>query len=153
MPFTIIGEAPGRVELQRNMPFVGPAGQLLNDMLALCGIDRDECYLTNTVCCVDLNRRPPTPTVEEILACHDRLWDEVCGVQSKIIICMGATASSQFFPGMTITAARGKLRSVDISGVQRTVISTYHPSAVLRGNKQYRDLILDDLTMARRYVG
>ena len=147
-PYLIVGEAPGAKELQLGQPFVGPAGQLLSRYLVSAGIPEELCAFTNTTCCVDLTRTPAKPTPEDILACRPRLQEEINTSSAKLVIALGATASAELLPGMRITGARGKFRRVR----DKVVISSYHPSAVLRGNSQYGELLLKDLITARRYV-
>ncbi len=153
-PFLLIGEAPGYYELQQGRPFVGRAGKKLNEILAAVGIDREtECSFINTVCCVELTRKPAKPTPEEIISCDTRFWTDISEHDCELIICLGATAASKLFPGVGISEIRGKFRAVVIGDRTYTAISTYHPSAILRGRPEYQALVMEDLRRARRYVG
>lgn len=148
-PLLVIMEAPGKVELQQGLPAVGPAGKLMDRMLAAANISRqDEVRVINTVQCVEIGRRPPTPTVEEINSCHSRLMADIEQSQAKIILCLGNTASQQLLPELKITPARGKFRKIG----DKLVLSSYHPSAVLHGGNSYSDLIQEDMGRVRRML-
>ena len=93
-PLVIIGEAPGRQEDVQGEPFVGAAGKRLNKLLALAGIDVNDCYITNVVKC-----RPPknrTPRKAERLSCYNWLRQELQLVRPSTIITLGATPLSLF---------------------------------------------------------
>lgn len=152
-PYLLIAEAPGKVEVQKGRPLIGPAGQTQKNLLASVGIDMDaECALMNTVCCVNLSRRPPKPTPEEVIACSPRFWEEVAAFEGKIIICLGAVAAERLFPGVKITEIRGKLRAFRLGEITYVATATYHPSSLLHGRKEYKELILEDLARAKRFV-
>jgi len=92
--YFIIGEAPGREEDRDNVPFVGMAGKRLNKLLALGGIDPNDCYITNSIKC-----RPPTnrtPRKGERLACYPWLKQELQLIKPEYIITLGAIPLSLF---------------------------------------------------------
>ena len=148
--FTLIGEAPGRQELQQGRPFVGPAGKLLDQYLETAGILRSECRILNTVGCVDLDREVKKPTPGEIAACKSRLMTEIEEAQSRIVVLLGGVALQHFYPGLSISRARGKPRSWQ----GRIVIPTFHPAASLpyRSPEIAIDIIRD-LELARSLEG
>jgi len=137
----IVGEAPGDVEAARGVPFVGPAGRLLDQILAEVGIDREECYVTNACLC-----RPRTPegahrnpTDDEIACCRDRLLDEVAGRAPDLVILCGATP---------LKAVLGKGKISDENGlvqwcedVKAHVMPVFHPSAALHKPGYYIDIV------------
>tara|TARA_Y100000034_G_scaffold104833_1_gene131664 strand:+ start:181 stop:624 length:444 start_codon:yes stop_codon:yes gene_type:complete len=92
--YFLLGEAPGKHEDQAGVPFVGAAGKRLNKLLALGGIDANDCYITNVVKC-----RPPTnrtPRKAERLSCYYYLQEEIRLIQPKYIVALGATPLSLF---------------------------------------------------------
>lgn len=123
-----IGEGPGEQEDLTGRPFVGPAGKLLDDMLRIIDLDRNEnCYIANIVKC-----RPPRnrdPREEEQEACIAYLRNQVALVKPKVIVCLGRIAATRLItPDYRITREHG--RWVNKNGVWMTAI--YHPSALLR---------------------
>ncbi|HIU46729.1 MAG TPA: uracil-DNA glycosylase [Candidatus Fimadaptatus faecigallinarum] len=123
----LIGEGPGEQEDLSGRPFVGPAGQLLDRMLAAVGLERGEVYIANVVKC-----RPPRnrqPERDEAEACLPYLRAQVALVRPRIIVLLGATAARNAIgPDIRITRDRGRWYEKD--GVELLV--TYHPSALLR---------------------
>jgi DNA polymerase len=92
--YLLLGEAPGREEDKAGVPFVGKAGQRLDKLIALAGMDINDCYLTNVCRC-----RPPgnrTPKKAEVNACVKYLWAEIKLVQPEYIIALGATPLKLF---------------------------------------------------------
>lgn len=135
----IVGEGPGAMEVTKGIPFVGQAGGLLNAVLDEVGIDRAQCFVTNSVCC-----RPPenrNPTSKEISACKPRLlWElECCG--PDIIILLGNIAMRAALGIAGISKMHGSATWSDI--FKAWVIPTYHPAAVLRNQGLYIDLVRD----------
>lgn len=122
-----IGEGPGQVEDETGRPFVGPAGQLLDRMLAAIGLNREEVYIANIVKC-----RPPgnrVPTDEEAEACIPYLREQFRLIRPKIIVCLGRTAAMHVIRrDIRITRERGQW--VKKAGIW--ILPTYHPSALLR---------------------
>jgi uracil-DNA glycosylase family 4 len=121
-----IGEAPGFREDQQGRPFIGPAGQLLEQLLGQIGMQRKDVYITNMVKCRPTDNRDPFPG--EIQACSKYLDRQIEIVQPKVIVTLGRHSLARFFPKETISKARGRARNVgDI-----TVFPVYHPAAALR---------------------
>ena len=123
----LIGEGPGEQEDLQGLPFVGPAGKLLDDMLEMIYLDRTKVYIANIVKC-----RPPHNRVPEAFeqnACLPYLRAQFVLVRPKILVCLGATAAKAVIrPDLRITRERGIW--VDKKGTQ--ILPTYHPSALLR---------------------
>lgn len=132
-----VGEAPGKDEIRAMQPFVGPTGQMLNQMLSSVGIDRRQCYLTNVVrerpdgndfgkFYFDTKRTKPTPLLE---ASIQRLKDELVSIRPNVIVALGAEPLRAITGHRSITNWRGSiLRSLE--GIK--LIPTYHPAYVLR---------------------
>ena len=123
----LIGEGPGEQEDLQGVPFVGPAGQLLDKMLAAIGHGREDVYIANVVKCRPPGNRVPLP--EEAQACLPFLRAQFLLVRPKILVCLGSTAARSIIrPDIRITRERGQwtLRK----GVW--MLPTYHPSALLR---------------------
>lgn len=122
-----IGEGPGEQEDLKGEPFVGPAGLLLDDMLAIIDLDRTKVYIANIVKC-----RPPRnrdPLEEEQLACYHYLTQQIALVKPKMIVCLGRIAATRLIrPDFRITKEHGTWTERD--GIAFTAI--YHPSALLR---------------------
>ncbi len=147
----LIGEAPGEMEDETGRPFVGKAGQLLNDFLAEAGISRDkDLYVINTVKC-----RPPenrVPTDEEKAACRKFLDAQIDIIKPDAIVLCGATALKSFVnldKKQTISKVRGKWMTVTVDGVDYKAITIFHPSYLLRNSSMEegspRRLMQEDL--------
>ena len=122
-----IGEAPGANEDQQGEPFVGRAGKLLDDMLAMIGLSRKNIYITNSVKC-----RPPEnrdPLGEEKDACRGYLRQQVRLMKPKIIVCLGRISAMELIkPDFKISREHGQF--FDRSGT--LMMALYHPAALLR---------------------
>ena len=122
-----IGEGPGQREDEQGLPFVGPAGQLLNDMMELIGLDRSKVYIANIVKCRPPGNRDPLNTERE--ACLPWLRRQTALLRPKMIVCLGRIAAQAVIkPDFRITREHGQW--FQKAGVWLTAI--YHPSALLR---------------------
>ncbi len=123
-----VGEGPGEQEDLKGEPFVGAAGQLLDEMLCIIDLDRKiNCYIANIVKCRPPQNRDPMETEQD--ACIDFLRNQVALIQPKIIVCLGRIAAKRLIdPEYRITRQHGQW--VEKNGVWMTAI--YHPSALLR---------------------
>ncbi len=140
----LIGEAPGRDEDLSGVPFVGPAGQLLDKMLAAIGLSETNVHITNTV-----YWRPPgnrTPSPQETLACRPFLDRQIELVEPDVIGLLGGAAANTVLgiPG-GIMKLRGSWREIEIGGRKIKVMATLHPAFLLRSpaNKRqaWRDML------------
>lgn len=131
----LIGEAPGEMEDLEGKPFVGRAGQLLNDFLAEAGISReDDMYIINTVKC-----RPPenrVPFDSEKSACEKFLHAQIDIMNPEAIIFCGATALKSFWSDqkVQISKIRGNWFNVTINGKEYKAMAIFHPSYLLRNH-------------------
>jgi len=121
-----IGEGPGQQEDRQGRPFVGPAGQLLNELLQGIGLRREQVFITNIVKCRPPGNRDPEPS--EIGACHDYLLAQIAIIVPKIICTLGRFAAQALIdPALSITREHGKSRR--LSGI--LYLPIYHPAAAL----------------------
>lgn len=144
-PWLFVGEGPGAEEDAQGDPFVGPAGKLLDGMLAAIGCKRGrEVYIANVVKC-----RPPgnrNPTAEEAAACAPFLDRQIELVAPKLIVALGKVAAARLLAtDASIAAMRGKVH--DYRGIP--VIVTYHPAYLLRSLTE-KAKAWEDLLFARR---
>lgn len=133
----LIGEAPGEMEDLSGKPFVGRAGQLLDDFLTEAGISREEdLYIMNTVKC-----RPPenrVPTDEEKAMCSKFLNAQIDILNPKAIVLCGATALKSFIDDkkIAISKIRGQWLNITVNGKEYRAMAIYHPSYLLRNHKE-----------------
>lgn len=120
-----IGEGPGFNEDRQGRPFVGPAGQFLDDLLRSIGLRREDVFITNMVKCRPPNNRDPFPG--EINACSHYLDDQIIAIRPKVIVPLGRHALARWFPRDSISKVRARPRVFD--GV--TIFPLYHPAAAL----------------------
>ncbi|QRO00161.1 UdgX family uracil-DNA binding protein [Archangium violaceum] len=131
----LVGEQPGDTEDRQGRPFLGPAGQLLDEVLARVGLDRQELYVTNAVKHFgwtgdEKQRLHAKPGRREVLACKAWLDAEVAQVKPRMIVCLGATAAQAFLgPGFRINLSRGQVFETPWAPAW---MATFHPSALLR---------------------
>lgn len=122
-----IGEAPGANEDAQGEPFVGRAGKLLDDMLAMIGLDRSRIYITNSVKCRPPQNRDPKP--EESEACIGYLRNQVALLRPRIIVCLGRISAIRLIsPNFKVTKEHGVW--FEKNGV--LMMGTFHPAALLR---------------------
>ena len=132
-----IGEGPGFQEDRLGRPFVGPAGKLLDGLLASMGVVREDVFIANMVKCRPPDNRDPAPA--ELAACTKYLDRQIELVNPKLIVTLGRFAFGRYFPGEGITKARGKLREKD----GRKIFPVLHPAAVLR-REELRPTMIED---------
>lgn len=140
--YLLVGEQPGDSEDQEGLPFVGPAGRMLDRALEEAGIDRDDTYVTNVVKHFKWKPGPGSkprlhakPSRGEILACRPWLDAEIDRVDPAVVICLGATAA-QALLGKDIRVTRDHGTPLEFDG--RRAVATIHPSSVLRAGDDRR---------------
>lgn len=122
-----IGEGPGEQEDLQGEPFVGAAGKLLDDMMSIIDLSRENCYIANIVKCRPPKNRDPLETEQE--ACIGYLRNQVALIKPKIIVCLGRISAMKLIsPNFRITREHGTW--VEKNGIWMSAI--YHPSALLR---------------------
>ena len=154
-----VGEGPGADEDARGEPFVGRAGQLLNNMIKAMGLRREEVYIANVVKC-----RPPgnrTPERDECDTCSPFLMRQIAAIKPKVIVALGAVSAKNL---LAINAAMSELRgrfydfmpagarSSDPSWEGAKLAVTYHPAFLLRDPRQKGEA-WKDLQMVMKYLG
>lgn len=121
-----IGEAPGFYEDQQGRPFVGPAGQLLDQLLELAGLSRKDVFITNVVKC-----RPPgnrDPEAEELAACDGYLRAQITAIKPRVIVTLGRFSLNKFIPTVrSMKEVHG--RAIPYDGM--FICAMYHPAAAL----------------------
>jgi uracil-DNA glycosylase family 4 len=154
-----VGEGPGADEDAQGEPFVGRAGQLLNNMIKAMGLRREDVYIANVVKC-----RPPgnrTPERDECDTCSPFLMRQIAVIKPKVIVALGAVAAKNL---LAINAAMAELRgrfydfmpagarSSDPSWQGAKLAVTYHPAFLLRDPRQKGEA-WKDLQMVMKYLG
>ena len=161
-PLALVGEQPGDVEDRQGIPFVGPAGRLLQEALEEAGVSKEDVYVTNAVKHFRFTERGKrrihaTPQVTHIRACLPWLEAEVKLVDPTLIVCLGATAARALLgSSFRVTKQRGQVLELATPVGVRPVLATVHPSAVLRAAGDDRDEafggLVADLRTARDAV-
>ena len=156
-----VGEGPGADEDEQGLPFVGRAGQLLNNMIAAMGLRREDVYIANVVKC-----RPPsnrTPERDECETCMPFLMRQIAAIRPKAIVALGATAAKNL---LAINAPMAELRGrwydfrvnvtsqgrPDTSSFTVKLAVTYHPAFLLRDPRQKKET-WKDLQMVMKFLG
>lgn len=136
----LVGEGPGYWEDQKGIPFVGPAGKLLDELLVSIELSREKVFTTNVV-----KHRPPDnrdPLPEEIKAYKPFLDRQIGVIEPKVIITLGRFAMNYFLPLAKISQDHGKGRIIEYNKRRLILIPMFHPAAALRGaeiEKQLRE--------------
>ena len=153
----LVGEQPGDQEDLAGLPFVGPAGRVLEEALTAAGLDPARLYLTNAVKHFKWvprgkRRLHAKPRMSEILACQPWLGVEMAKVKPRVVVCLGTTAARAVL-GRPIVI--GKVRGQPLRAAGATVFVTAHPSAILRApdpasRARGRAQLVSDLAQAAR---
>jgi DNA polymerase len=127
-----VGEGPGQNEDRQGRPFVGAAGSLLEELLAMIGWRREEVFITNVVKCRPPNNRDPEP--DEISACQPFLKRQLEVLDPALLVTLGRFSLQTFMPGDRISRVHGTERPIDPATGARaaTGYALYHPAAALR---------------------
>jgi len=132
-----IGEGPGFHEDRQGRPFVGPAGQFLEELLASINLKRADVFITNVVKCRPPGNRDPLPA--EINACNNYLERQIAAINPQVIVTLGRVSMAKFFGGEKISSIHGLARKID----GRICIAMYHPAAGLH-QQSLKDTIRSD---------
>tara|TARA_Y100000590_G_scaffold441436_1_gene568146 strand:- start:3255 stop:3974 length:720 start_codon:yes stop_codon:yes gene_type:complete len=148
----IIGEAPGKEEDEKGLPFVGKAGQLLDKMLKAISIARNDIYITNVI-----PWRPPdnrTPTDEEILKCLPILQKQIEIMKPKLIFLLGLTAAKAILSTtLSLSKLRGKIhkyKSINMNE-ETDVLVSYHPAFLLRSPEFKKEAWIDLKLLKKKF--
>ena len=120
-----IGEGPGFHENEQGRPFVGAAGNFLNELLSEAGLKRSDVWIGNVVKCRPPGNRDPLP--EELTACNEYLERQISAINPRIIITLGRFSMGKYMPGAKISSVHGQMKRVG----DRFVIAMFHPAAAL----------------------
>ena len=132
-----IGEGPGYHEDKQGRPFVGPAGQFLDELLASINLKRPDVFITNVVKCRPPNNRDPE--TDEIAACNNYLDRQIAAIQPQVIVTLGRFSMAKFFGNSKITTIHGRAQKKD----GYICIAMYHPAAGLH-RAELKDVIRED---------
>jgi uracil-DNA glycosylase len=142
-----VGEGPGADEDAQGLPFVGRAGQLLNNMISAMGLSREEVYIANIVKCRPPNNRVPEP--DEANTCSQFLYRQIDVIRPEVLVALGATAATYLLgQRQPLAGLRGRVHSV--RGAKLLV--TYHPAYLLRDPRQKKEAWAD-LQIAMHELG
>lgn len=139
-----VGEAPGQKEDEQGLPFVGPSGRLLEDLLGEIDLTRDAVYIANVVKCRPPNNRDPRPV--EIDACKGYLRTQLRLIDPRVVVTLG-NFSSKLLLGTETGITR--LRGASYEWWGRYLVPTFHPAAALRGRAQVLEDMRYDFALVR----
>jgi len=140
----LVGEAPGRDEDTKGLPFVGRAGKLLNSALSEAGIAREEVFITNIV-----KSRPPKnrrPSRGEVEACLPYLWKQLELIKPEVVGLMGGVATDTILGKKKLASVHGSIFEEEYR-----FVPTYHPAAVLRF-PNLREFLVEDMKVIKKLV-
>jgi len=138
-----VGEGPGAEEDRQGLPFVGPAGALLDKIVAAIGLRREQVYIANIVKCRPPGNRDPQP--DEAAACRDFLAGQIDCVQPRVIVALGRVAAQNLLASdLPLGRLRGRWH--EVRGVPAR--ATYHPAALLR-NAGFKRPTWEDMQLVR----
>ena len=144
----LVGEAPGKNEDLQGEPFVGAAGQLLDELLVGIGMTREEAYIANVLKC-----RPPgnrDPRDDEIDACKGYLREQIRMIHPDVVVTLGNFATKLLLPTeVGITRMRGQTFKWWLGA---TLIPTFHPAAALRGRPQVKEQMQQDFALVAKML-
>ena len=158
-PLVLVGEQPGDAEDRQGVPFVGPAGKVLQRALAEAEIAVADVYVTNAVKHFRFTERGKrrihvTPQMSHIKACRPWLEAELTLVDPKLIVCLGSTAAKALLgSSFRVTQQRGKVLEHETPVGVRRVLATVHPSSILRVDEAERDAAYAGLVADLRVAG
>lgn len=150
-----IGEAPGYYEDQQGRPFVGAAGQFLEQLLGNIGLKRSDVFIANVIKCRPPSNRDPLPA--EIESCSSWLDQQIAIVQPKVVVTLGRYSLGRYFPGQPISRIHGQARKFPLApnpggrSAGLWVVPMYHPAAALHQGS-LRRVIEDDFNKLPAYV-
>jgi DNA polymerase len=146
----IIGEAPGKYEDEKGLPFIGLSGRFLNKYLEAVGIKREDAFVTNAVKCRPPNNRKPES--KEVDACRPYLIGQLSIIKPKLVLALGTSACNALgIKYKHLSDVRGKSMDLDFFGLKLHVFITFHPSFPMRFTKP-RDTFLMDLKEVARLL-
>ena len=156
----LVGEAPGKTEVELGKPFVGQAGKNLEEFITILGIVREDLYITNVVKFRPIKLNPDTgresnrpPTRDEIKISTDFIEQELSIIRPALVVSLGNVALRCILKDdkITIGAVHGSLINVKFAGAEFVLFPLYHPASVIY-NRALRDVYLQDLHRLRAHM-
>lgn len=156
----LVGEAPGKTEVEQGRPFVGQAGKNLEEFINVLGIARDDLYITNVVKFRPIRVNPDTgresnrtPTKEEIRICTDFIEHELSIIKPGLVVSLGNIALRCILKDdkATIGVLHGAPISVKFADAEFVLFPLYHPASIIY-NRSLKDVYLQDLLKLRDYM-
>lgn len=133
----LVGEAPSMIDDRRGVPFSGPSGAFLDELLTVAGLSRAKVFLTNIVKHRSPGSRELAPA--EVAACADYLTRQIAAIQPKVIVALGRGAAARFFPKPAISRIHGRM--IQLGGF--IAVAMYNPAAALH-QEALRQTVIDD---------
>lgn len=140
-----IGEGPGFHENQQGRPFVGAAGNFLEELLLNANLSRESVFITNVVKCRPPGNRDPLP--DELLACGIFLDEQIEAINPLVIVTLGRFSMAKFFGNVKISQIHGQAKPVN----NRLIVAMYHPAAALH-QPSLKNLIIQDFKKLPGYI-
>jgi len=154
-----VGEAPGRNEDEKGIPFCGAAGKNLDKLLENVGLSREDIYIANILKCRPPENRDPLP--EEIKEHTPWLLKQIKEIQPKVVCTLGNYATKFFLAGTNvnemknqsgITQVHGKVRDIEIDGMKIKLIPLFHPAAIIYNRTKLTPLWEEDMEVVKREI-
>lgn len=146
-----VGEAPGKNEDLRGLPFVGAAGKFLDEMLDMIDLKRADVYITNIVKYRPPNNRDPLPSEKQEFLPY--LWRQLEIIKPKIVVTLGRHSMNCFLPGLSISQVHGQPKRIQLAasgksstGLKIVIMPLFHPAAALY-NGQMKKTLIDDFCL------
>lgn len=141
--YMVVGEAPGAEEAATGRPFVGPSGKMLNLLIRVAMLHREQLWVTNLVKHRPSKNRPPKAA--EVKACAVWLEEELRQVSPQVVLAVGEKATAWFLKKMPggLTREHGRPREVEVSGWSGLVVPMYHPAATFRRPDLWQLMVTD----------
>lgn len=140
-----IGEGPGFYENEQGRPFVGAAGQFLDELLTRVGLKREQVFITNVVKCRPPGNRDPLP--EELLACSGYLEQQIEAIDPIVIVTLGRHSMARYMPNARISDVHGQARWVG----GRLIVPMFHPAAALH-QPSLKGAVIEDFNRLPDYL-
>lgn len=156
----LVGEAPGKTEVEQGKPFVGQAGKNLEEFISILGISREDLYITNVVKFRPIRYNPDTgresnraPNKEEIAISTDFIEQEMSIISPELVVSLGNIALKCILKDnkATIGIMHGSPISVKFAGTEFVLFPLYHPASIIY-NRALKDVYLQDLHKLRNYI-
>ncbi len=156
----LVGEAPGKTEVEQGKPFVGQAGKNLEEFINILGIQREDLYITNVVKFRPIKLNPETgresnrpPTKEEVRICTDFIQQELSIIKPRLVVSLGNIALRCIMKDdkATIGVLHGASISVKFAEAEFVMFPLYHPASIIY-NRSLKDVYLQDLHKLKDYM-